>query len=120
MELSPSAHAPVMIHKWDMDTGSRLQKGTREQGAASIPGVCGSAARECCAAGCVTVPSLPPQDWGIEMIFRNVKLPVLSIKNFVVETPHEKRRYKKWSTVTFPVEEFDYLAYCSTIHGQSL
>ncbi|NWR63359.1 DHX58 helicase, partial [Bucorvus abyssinicus] len=53
------------------------------------------------------------QDWGMEMIFRHVKLPILCIKNFVVETPDEKRRYKKWSTVTFPVEEFDYLAYCS-------
>lgn len=56
----------------------------------------------------------------MEIIFRHVKLPVISIKNFVVETPNEKRRYKKWSAVTFPVEEFDYLAYCSTTHGQSL
>ncbi|NXQ91100.1 DHX58 helicase, partial [Nyctibius grandis] len=53
------------------------------------------------------------QDWGMEMIYRQVKLPILCIKNFVVETPTEKRRYKKWSAVTFPVEEFDYLEYCS-------
>ncbi|NWI68334.1 DHX58 helicase, partial [Todus mexicanus] len=53
------------------------------------------------------------QDWGMEMIYRQVKLPILCIKNFVVETPAEKRRYKKWSTVTFPIEEFDYLEYCS-------
>lgn len=55
----------------------------------------------------------------MEMIYRQVKLPILCIKNFVVETPAEKRRYKKWSAVTFPVKEFDYLEYCSSTHGQS-
>ncbi|NXS61685.1 DHX58 helicase, partial [Brachypteracias leptosomus] len=53
------------------------------------------------------------QDWGMEMIYRQVKLPILCIKNFVVETPAEKKRYKKWSAVTFPIEEFDYVEYCS-------
>ncbi|XP_076212730.1 ATP-dependent RNA helicase DHX58 isoform X1 [Aptenodytes patagonicus] len=48
-----------------------------------------------------------------------VKLPILCIKNFVVETPAERRRYKKWSNVTFLVKEFDYLEYCSSTHGQS-
>ncbi|NXY55200.1 DHX58 helicase, partial [Callaeas wilsoni] len=52
------------------------------------------------------------QDWGMEMLYRQVKLPILCIKNFVVETPAEKRRYKKWSAVTFPVKAFDYLEYC--------
>ncbi|NXE70894.1 DHX58 helicase, partial [Calcarius ornatus] len=61
----------------------------------------------------VTVPSLPTQDWGLEMLYRQVKLPVLCIKNFVVETPAEKRRYKKWGAVTFPIEAFDYVEYCS-------
>lgn len=50
----------------------------------------------------------------MEMIYQHVKLPILCIKNFVVETPDEKRRYKKWSSVTFPVKEFDYLEYCSS------
>ncbi|NXN70664.1 DHX58 helicase, partial [Himantopus himantopus] len=63
--------------------------------------------------GCRIVCSECSQDWGMEMIYRQVKLPILCIKNFVVETPAEKRRYKKWSTVTFPVKEFDYLEYCS-------
>lgn len=81
----------------------------------SIPGVRGSAAR----GRCVTVPSLPTQDWGMEMIYRQVKLPILCVKNFVVETPAEKRRYKKWSAVTFPVKEFDYVEYCSSTHGLS-
>ncbi|KAM6233818.1 ATP-dependent RNA helicase DHX58 isoform 2-T2 [Spheniscus humboldti] len=48
-----------------------------------------------------------------------VKLPILCIKNFVVETPAERRRYKKWSNVTFLVKEFDYLEYCSSTPGQS-
>ena len=69
--------------------------------------------------GCVTVPSLPTQDWGMEMIYRHVKLPILCIRNFVVETPAEKKRYKKWSAVTFTIKEFDYVEYCSSAHGQS-
>ncbi|NXN55137.1 DHX58 helicase, partial [Rynchops niger] len=63
--------------------------------------------------GCRIVCSECSQDWGMEMIYRHVKLPILCIKNFVVETPAEKRKYKKWSAVTFPVKEFDYLEYCS-------
>ncbi|NXJ96913.1 DHX58 helicase, partial [Corythaixoides concolor] len=63
--------------------------------------------------GCRIACSECSQDWGMEMIYRQVKLPILCIKNFVVETPAEKRRYKKWSAVTFPVKDFDYLEYCS-------
>ncbi|NXJ69696.1 DHX58 helicase, partial [Rostratula benghalensis] len=63
--------------------------------------------------GCRIVCSDCSQDWGMEMIYQQVKLPILCIKNFVVETPAEKRRYKKWSAVTFPVKEFDYVEYCS-------
>ncbi|XP_071433295.1 ATP-dependent RNA helicase DHX58 isoform X2 [Pithys albifrons albifrons] len=63
--------------------------------------------------GCRICCSECSQDWGLEMLYRQVKLPILSIKNFVVETPVEKRRYKKWSSVTFPIKEFDYLEYCS-------
>ncbi|XP_025971571.2 ATP-dependent RNA helicase DHX58 [Dromaius novaehollandiae] len=65
--------------------------------------------------GCRIVCSECSQDWGMEMIYRGVKLPILCIKNFVVETPFEKKKYKKWSSVTFSVEEFDYLEYCSSI-----
>ncbi|NWY70517.1 DHX58 helicase, partial [Erithacus rubecula] len=53
------------------------------------------------------------QDWGMEMLYQQVKLPILCIKNFVVETPAEKRRYKKWGSVTFPIKAFDYVEYCS-------
>ncbi|KAM6107913.1 ATP-dependent RNA helicase DHX58 [Pterocles gutturalis] len=69
--------------------------------------------------GCRIACSECSQDWGMEMIYRQVKLPILCIKNFVVETPAEKRRYKKWSAVTFPIKEFDYVEYCSSTHGQS-
>ncbi|NXM74496.1 DHX58 helicase, partial [Serilophus lunatus] len=62
--------------------------------------------------GCRIACSECNQDWGMEMLYRQVKLPILSIKSFVVETPAEKRRYKKWSAVTFPIKEFDYLEYC--------
>ncbi|NWV41652.1 DHX58 helicase, partial [Grantiella picta] len=63
--------------------------------------------------GCRIVCNACSQDWGMEMVYRQVKLPILCIKNFVVETPAEKRRYKKWSAVTFPIKAFDYLQYCS-------
>ncbi|NXB61981.1 DHX58 helicase, partial [Struthidea cinerea] len=63
--------------------------------------------------GCRIACSTCSQDWGMEMLYRQVKLPILCIKNFVVETPAEKRRYKKWSAVTFPIKAFDYLEYCS-------
>uniref|UniRef100_A0A8C6K6A6 RNA helicase n=1 Tax=Melopsittacus undulatus TaxID=13146 RepID=A0A8C6K6A6_MELUD len=59
------------------------------------------------------------QDWGMQMLYRQVKLPILSIKNFVVENPAEKRRYKKWSAVTFPIKEFDYVEYYSNTYGES-
>lgn len=73
-----------------------------------------------CVTLCVSVPSLSTQEWGMEMIYRNVTLPILSIKNFVVVTPDEKKKYKKWSTVTFPIEEFSYLEYCSSAQDESL
>ncbi|NXO15031.1 DHX58 helicase, partial [Oriolus oriolus] len=63
--------------------------------------------------GCRIACSACSQEWGMEMLYRHVKLPILCIKNFVVETPAEKRRYKKWSSVTFPIKAFDYLEYCS-------
>nr|XP_013801852.1 PREDICTED: probable ATP-dependent RNA helicase DHX58 [Apteryx mantelli mantelli] len=68
--------------------------------------------------GCRIVCNECSQDWGMEMIYQGVKLPILCIKNFVVETPAEKRKYKKWSSVTFSVKEFDYLEYCSSIEDQ--
>uniref|UniRef100_A0A8C2SWU1 RNA helicase n=1 Tax=Coturnix japonica TaxID=93934 RepID=A0A8C2SWU1_COTJA len=70
--------------------------------------------------GCRIVCSECRQEWGIEMIYKSVTLPILSIKNFVVVTPDEKKKYKKWSRVTFPIEEFSYLEYCSNSQDESL
>uniref|UniRef100_A0A8D2LD73 RNA helicase n=1 Tax=Varanus komodoensis TaxID=61221 RepID=A0A8D2LD73_VARKO len=54
------------------------------------------------------------QAWGMEMIYREITLPMLAIKNFVVETPDGRRTFKKWSKVTFDISEFDYIDYCNT------
>ncbi|KAL8222136.1 UNVERIFIED_CONTAM: hypothetical protein K2H54_075008 [Gekko kuhli] len=54
------------------------------------------------------------QAWGTEMIYRAVSLPMLAVKNFVVESPDGRRTYKQWSKVTFAIEEFDYTQYCET------
>ncbi|XP_065605214.1 ATP-dependent RNA helicase DHX58 [Cyrtonyx montezumae] len=70
--------------------------------------------------GCCIACSECGQKWGIEMIYQNVKLPILSIKNFVVVTPDERRKYKKWSRVTFPIKAFSYVEYCSSIQDESL
>ncbi|XP_070612459.1 ATP-dependent RNA helicase DHX58 isoform X1 [Erythrolamprus reginae] len=55
------------------------------------------------------------QIWGMEMIYRDFTLPMLSIKNFVVETPLGRQKLKKWSKVTFEIKAFDYTEYCSTM-----
>lgn len=109
--------ACAMCVLWDRDTG--CPQGGTCLGSGELPhlSVRGPAAWGHSVS--VTVPSLPTQDWGMEMLYRQVKLPVLSIKNFVVETPAEKRRYKKWGSVTFPIKEFDYLEFCSDTCGLS-
>uniref|UniRef100_A0A8C3SBN7 RNA helicase n=1 Tax=Chelydra serpentina TaxID=8475 RepID=A0A8C3SBN7_CHESE len=45
------------------------------------------------------------QAWGMEMIYRSVTLPILSIKNFVVATPDGNKQPKQWSRVTFAIED---------------
>ncbi|MGH0156588.1 UNVERIFIED_CONTAM: hypothetical protein FKN15_031759 [Acipenser sinensis] len=52
------------------------------------------------------------QDWGMEMIYKAVTLPMLSIKNFVIATPKGRYSCKQWKGVTFRIDEFDYIAYC--------
>ncbi|XP_025032771.1 probable ATP-dependent RNA helicase DHX58 isoform X2 [Python bivittatus] len=54
------------------------------------------------------------QAWGMEMIYRDFTLPVLAIKNFVVETPDGRQTPSKWSKVTFEIKAFDYTEYCNT------
>ncbi|KAM4622670.1 ATP-dependent RNA helicase DHX58 [Discoglossus pictus] len=52
------------------------------------------------------------QSWGMEMIYKSLTLPMISIKNFVVQTPESKKPYKRWKDVPFHVEEFDFQNYC--------
>ncbi|XP_072856037.2 ATP-dependent RNA helicase DHX58 isoform X1 [Pogona vitticeps] len=54
------------------------------------------------------------QPWGMEMIYREITLPMLSIKSFVVETPGGRKTYKQWSKVTFDVKEFNYIDYLNS------
>lgn len=54
------------------------------------------------------------QAWGMEMIYCEITLPMLGIKNFVVEDPNGRKTYKKWSKISFDIQEFDYLEYCTT------
>uniref|UniRef100_A0A098LZ73 RNA helicase n=1 Tax=Hypsiglena sp. JMG-2014 TaxID=1550645 RepID=A0A098LZ73_9SAUR len=53
------------------------------------------------------------QIWGMEMIYRDFTLPMLAIKNFVVETPNGRQKPRKWSKVTFEIKAFDYTEYCN-------
>ncbi|XP_026550870.1 probable ATP-dependent RNA helicase DHX58 isoform X2 [Notechis scutatus] len=53
------------------------------------------------------------QIWGVEMVHRDFILPMLAIKNFVVETPNGRQKTRKWSKVTFEIKAFDYTEYCN-------
>ncbi|KAG8138314.1 putative ATP-dependent RNA helicase DHX58 protein [Naja naja] len=53
------------------------------------------------------------QIWGMEMVHRDFKLPMLAIKNFVLETPSGRQKPRKWSKVTFEIKAFDYTEYCN-------
>ncbi|KAJ6660030.1 hypothetical protein lerEdw1_018228 [Lerista edwardsae] len=54
------------------------------------------------------------QAWGMEMIYREVTLPTLGIKNFVVEDPKGRKTYKKWSKIPFDIKDFNYVEYCKS------
>ncbi|XP_028930332.1 probable ATP-dependent RNA helicase DHX58 [Ornithorhynchus anatinus] len=56
------------------------------------------------------------QLWGMEMIYKSVKLPALSIKNFVLETPAGRFPIKQWSRVPFAVDDFDYIQHLTNQH----
>lgn len=48
------------------------------------------------------------------MIYCEVTLPLLGIKNFVVEDPTGRKTYKKWSKIPFDIEDFNYVEYCKS------
>lgn len=61
-----------------------------------------------------TLPSpFHPQLWGLQIIYKSVKLPVLKVRSMLLETPRGRVQAKKWSRVPFPVPDFDYLQYCA-------
>ncbi|XP_061080324.1 ATP-dependent RNA helicase DHX58-like isoform X1 [Conger conger] len=51
------------------------------------------------------------RDWGMEMIYKEVTLPNLAIKNFVLESPDGRKPVEKWKNVPFCIEEFKYTDY---------
>ncbi|XP_051850416.1 ATP-dependent RNA helicase DHX58 isoform X2 [Antechinus flavipes] len=50
--------------------------------------------------------------WGLEMIYKSVKLPILKIRSLVLETPRGRRKVSQWSKVPFQVADLDYLRDC--------
>ncbi|KAL4657774.1 putative ATP-dependent RNA helicase DHX58 [Arapaima gigas] len=52
------------------------------------------------------------KDWGMEMIYKNVTLPNVAIKNFALETPEGRETVKRWKDIKFAIEEFNYFEYC--------
>ncbi|XP_032252472.1 probable ATP-dependent RNA helicase DHX58 isoform X1 [Phoca vitulina] len=51
--------------------------------------------------------------WGLQMIYKSVKLPALRVRSMLLETPRGRVQAKKWSRVPFPVPDFDYLLHCA-------
>lgn len=54
-----------------------------------------------------------PQGWGLQMIYKSVKLPVLKVRSLLLETPQGRVQSKKWSRVPFTVPDFDYVQQCA-------
>ncbi|TSK28011.1 putative ATP-dependent RNA helicase DHX58 [Bagarius yarrelli] len=51
------------------------------------------------------------KEWGMEVKLKNVVLPCLNIKGFVITTPQRSRPVKQWKEVEFQLEEFDLVQY---------
>ncbi|XP_055984180.1 ATP-dependent RNA helicase DHX58 [Sorex fumeus] len=51
--------------------------------------------------------------WGLQMIYRSVKLPALKIRSMLLQTPQGRIQAKKWSRVPFLVPDFNYLQHCA-------
>ncbi|XP_027726376.1 probable ATP-dependent RNA helicase DHX58 isoform X2 [Vombatus ursinus] len=52
--------------------------------------------------------------WGLEMIYKSVKLPALKIRSLVLDTPGGRRKVRQWSKVPFQVADLDYLRDCDS------
>ena len=68
----------------------------------------------------LAISLLSPQAWGLQMIYKSVKLPVLKVWSMLLETPQGRVRAKKWSRVPFTVPDFDYVQYAEGLAGLSL
>lgn len=51
--------------------------------------------------------------WGLQMIYKSVKLPALKVRSMLLQTPQGRIQAKKWSRVPFPVPDFNYLQHCA-------
>lgn len=58
-------------------------------------------------------PPFHHQAWGLQMVYKSVKLPALKVRSMLLETPRGRVQAKKWSRVPFPVPDFDYLQHCA-------
>lgn len=68
----------------------------------------------------LAISLLSPQAWGLQIIYKSVKLPVLKVGSMLLETPQGRARAKKWSRVPFTVPDFDYVQYAEGLAGLSL
>uniref|UniRef100_A0A8C2R742 RNA helicase n=1 Tax=Capra hircus TaxID=9925 RepID=A0A8C2R742_CAPHI len=68
----------------------------------------------------LAISLLSPQAWGLQIIYKSVKLPVLKVGSMLLETPQGRVRAKKWSRVPFTVPDFDYVQYAEGLAGLSL
>ncbi|XP_066220251.1 ATP-dependent RNA helicase DHX58 [Saccopteryx leptura] len=53
------------------------------------------------------------EPWGLQMIYKSVKLPALKVRTMLLETPRGRIQAKKWSRVPFPVPDLDYVQDCT-------
>ncbi|XP_066119710.1 ATP-dependent RNA helicase DHX58 [Saccopteryx bilineata] len=53
------------------------------------------------------------EPWGLQIIYKSVKLPALKVRAMLLETPRGRIQAKKWSRVPFPVPDLDYLQDCT-------
>uniref|UniRef100_A0A8C9DLG1 RNA helicase n=1 Tax=Prolemur simus TaxID=1328070 RepID=A0A8C9DLG1_PROSS len=53
------------------------------------------------------------EGWGMQIIYKSVKLPALKVRSMLLQTPQGRIQAKKWSCVPFPVPDFDFLQHCA-------
>ncbi|XP_036889330.1 probable ATP-dependent RNA helicase DHX58 [Sturnira hondurensis] len=55
------------------------------------------------------------QPWGLQMIYKSVRLPALKVCSILLETPRGRVQAKKWSRVPFLVPDFNYTQHLSEL-----